>query len=44
MDNILDQKDSKGKVGGGRKEQKRNFKDKKFGRSKLILSVVCWFF
>ena len=28
MDNILDQKDSKGKVGGGRKEQKRNFKDK----------------
>ena len=33
MDNILDQKDSKGKVGGGRKEQKRNFKDKIFGRS-----------
>jgi len=31
MDNILDKKDSKGKVGGGRKEQKRNFKDKKFG-------------
>ena len=28
MDNILD---SNGKVGGGRKEQKRNFKDKKFG-------------
>ena len=32
MDNILDKRDSKGKVGGGRKEQKRNlFKDKKFG-------------
>merc|ERR1719184_117916 len=28
---FLDNKDSKGKVGGGRKEQKRNFKDKKFG-------------
>merc|ERR1719350_1978872 len=28
---FLDKKDSKGKVGGGRKEQKRNFKDKKFG-------------
>ena len=32
MNNILDKRDSKGKVGGGRKEQKRNlFKDKKFG-------------
>ena len=28
---FLDKKDSKGKVGSGRKEQKRNFKDKKFG-------------
>ena len=31
MNNILDKKDSKGKVGGRRKEQKRNFKDNKFG-------------
>ena len=28
---FLDNKDSKGKVGGWRKEQKKNFKDKKFG-------------
>merc|ERR1711990_1210544 len=28
---FLDNKEAKGKVGGGRKEQKRNFKDKKFG-------------